>query len=391
MMNSFSFSRIPELVFGAGKLSQLPGMLEKYGKHLLIVTGKSSFSATPQAALLFEKLVYMGFSWSVYPIVHEPSVDDIDNAVKQFGERLPDVIVAIGGGSVIDAGKAISAMLESTENTVHYLEGVGDIIPTGEKVPFVAVPTTAGTGSEATRNAVISKVGVNGYKSSLRHPNYIPDLALIDPELQLSCPERLTACSGMDAFSQLLESYLSTQANAMTDTLALDGIKHVHDSLIHIVCENQNDIILRSKMAYAAWLSGITLSNAGLGTIHGFAASIGAVAAIPHGTVCGTLMAEVNRATLERLSEIENEAYFLKKYATVGRIFSKENDRSDRYYAGFLIDYLYEMTEKLSIPRLSKYKISNGDLPKIAERTSNKNNPVKLTREEMVDVLERRM
>ncbi|HPS12266.1 MAG TPA: iron-containing alcohol dehydrogenase, partial [Prolixibacteraceae bacterium] len=320
-MSSFTFSRIPELVFGAGKLSLLPGLLEKRGNHLLLVTGKGSFSETPQAANLFEELNSRGFQWSIYPIASEPSANIIDHAVDLYRNDLPDVVVSIGGGSVMDAGKAISAMLVSPEKTIRYLEVVGDLNPTGKKVSFIAIPTTAGTGSEATKNAVISKVGENGYKCSLRHNNYIPDVALIDPKLQLSCPITQTACSGMDAFTQLLESYLSTQANPMTDALAVDGIINVHQSLVPLI-KHPDEVELRSKMAYAAWLSGITLANAGLGTVHGFAGVLGALFDIPHGVVCGTLMAETNRITLQKLKGTPNEKLLLKKYATIGRIFT---------------------------------------------------------------------
>jgi alcohol dehydrogenase class IV len=390
-MNRFTFSRIPELVFGAGKLSQLPLLLDKFGKHLLIVTGKASFAATPQAAQLFDNLAKSGFEWSTYNVDHEPSPHDIDNAVIQCGKNLPDAVVAIGGGSVVDAGKAISAMLMSHETIAYYLEGVGNNTPTGKKIPFIAIPTTAGTGSEATKNAVITSIGANGFKSSLRHNNYIPDLALIDPELQLSCPPTLTACSGMDAFTQLFESYLSTQASPMTDTLAIDGIKHIQRSLVKLVTEAPADVTLRADMAYAAWLSGITLANAGLGTVHGFAGTIGAMFNIPHGVVCGSLMAEANRLTLKRLKGTENEGFYRKKYATIGHLFTTEEGKPESYYADSLIDHLAEMTEKLNIPRLSEYGITSASFETIASNTSNKNNPVKLSTEEMCEVLLRRV
>lgn len=390
-MNSFTFTRIPELVFGAGKISLLPSILEKRGKNVLIVTGESSFSNTIQAAQLFEDLRIKPFNFDVYKVGHEPSPEDIDEAVERYKNNLPNVVVAIGGGSVVDAGKAISAMLLSPEKTKRYLEVVGDLQPTGAKIPFIAIPTTSGTGSEATKNAVLSSIGEDGFKSSLRHNNYIPDLALIDPELQLTCPRQQTACSGMDAFTQLLESYLSTQANPMTDALALDGITHIHDALVQVVNAAPEDIDLRSKMAFAAWLSGITLANAGLGTVHGFASSLGSLFNIPHGVVCGTLMAEVNRFTLKRLVGSEKEAFYMKKYAAIGRIFAEKEHRSDAYYADLLIDSLAEMTEKLNIPKLSDYGVSSLDLVKIAERTSNKNNPIQLQNYDLVEILSRRL
>ncbi|MBN1924345.1 MAG: iron-containing alcohol dehydrogenase [Prolixibacteraceae bacterium] len=389
-MSGFSLSRIPELTFGAGKLKLLPGILERYGNRLLMVTGKSSFSQSSQGIHLFNELTEKKYRWSVFTVSNEPSTEIVDSAVEKYRDNLPSAVVAIGGGSVIDAGKAISAMLVSPGKIEHYLEGIGNVIPSGEKIPFIAVPTTAGTGSEATKNAVISRIGKNGFKKSLRHDNYIPDLALIDPELQLSCPAKLTACSGMDAFSQLLESYLSTKANPMTDALALEGIKHVHRSLVQLVKDNLHDIDLRSKMAYAAWLSGITLANAGLGTVHGFASSIGAMFNIPHGVVCGTLMAETNRLTLEKLNKMPGKKHFLKKYALVGKIISgQKGNKTDDYYALAFIDHLKEMTFQLQIPKLSEYGVTPEKYEAIASETSNKNNPENLSKEDLVRILSR--
>lgn len=390
-MKSFSLARIPELIFGPGKISVLPDILDLFGKNVLIVAGKHSFLESDHANSFFGNLKKKSFHWSVYQINHEPSPSDIDGAVEQYKDSKPDVVLAIGGGSVIDAGKAISAMLVSPEKITAYLEVVGNQTPPGEKIPFIAIPTTSGTGSEATKNAVITEIGANGFKSSLRHSNYIPNLALIDPELQLNCPLQQTACSGMDAFTQLLESYLSTEANPLTDALALDGINYLNQSLVQLVKIDPRNIQNRSKMAYSAWLSGISLANAGLGTVHGFASSIGSKFTIPHGVVCGTLMAETNRMTLQKLALSGDENYFIKKYATVGRIFSTNKVGSDDYLAKSLIDSLFRMTEELGIPRLSEFGISEADLDKLAEQTSNKNNPVKISISELKEILINRL
>ena len=204
----------------------------------------------------------------------EPSPELIDTTVEKYRNEAVDAIVAIGGGSVLDAGKAISAMLHRTESIKEFLEGVGTIEHPGTKLPFIALPTTSGTGSEATKNAVISHVGKSGYKKSLRHDNFVPDIAIVDPRFTLSCPQNITAASGMDCFTQLIESYLSDKANEYTDALAWEGLKEIKSSLVQSYMHG-NDIQARTGMAFASLTSGICLANAGLGVVHGFASSIG--------------------------------------------------------------------------------------------------------------------
>ena len=184
----------------------------------------------------------------------------------------------------MDAGKSISAMLTKTESIKEYLEGIGTKKHDGKKMPFVAVPTTSGTGSEATKNAVISEIGGRGFKKSLRHDNFVPDSVVIDPRLMISCPQNVTAASGMDVFSQLIEGYLSTNSSPMTDALALSGLRYIKEGLLKSY-ETGDDIDARGKVAYASYLSGVVLANAGLGTVHGFASPIGGYFDIPHGVV----------------------------------------------------------------------------------------------------------
>ena len=249
------------------------------------------------------------------------------------------MVVSIGGGSVIDAGKALSAMLPLDEPVKEYLEGVGTRKHPGTKIPFIAVPTTAGTGSETTGNSVLSETGPEGYKRSLRHENFIPDIALVDPELTLSCTSLQTAISGMDAFTQLLESFLSTRCNNLTDALALEGILHVRNSLKTAVSAG-DDPEARAGMSYASMLSGIAITNAGLGLVHGFASSIGGRKDIPHGVICGTLMGIVNRAIIERLLKEGKDPAALEKYIRLGKLLSGTDERSDVDYA-FYVANLY--------------------------------------------------
>jgi alcohol dehydrogenase class IV len=322
-----------------------------------------------------------------YTIDHEPTPAMIDLAVQRYAGGSTDVVVAIGGGSVLDAGKAIAAMLPLNEPVKDYLEGVGTKAShPGTKIPFIAIPTTAGTGSEATKNAVLAEVGKNGYKKSLRHNNFVPNVAIIDPALTITCTPATTAASGMDAFTQLLESYLSTAANPMTDALALEGLRHVAQSL-SIAYRQGDNIAARTGMALAAYLSGITLANAGLGLVHGFASSIGGYAAIPHGVVCSTLMAAANKITVRKLRTQHTAEEALTKYITVGRIFSHDQTKPDEYYIDSLLATIETWTAEMRIPTLGQEGITSADFEKIVAAADNKNNPANLDKDEMTEVL----
>ncbi|MCA1741887.1 MAG: iron-containing alcohol dehydrogenase, partial [Bacteroidales bacterium] len=279
---------------------------------------------------------------------------------------------------------------EKTGSVREYLEVVGDKDHPGTKVPFVAVPTTSGTGSEATKNAVISQVGKDGFKRSLRHDNLVPDAAIVDPELTLTCPPEITAAAGMDCFTQLTEAYLSTKANAYTDALALEGIRAIKRSLLRSYTHG-DDINARSDMAFAALTSGICLANAGLGAVHGLAGTIGAMFNIPHGAVCGTLMAAANQANVRELRRTGDAGPALKKYAALGRIFSDAAGKNDNYYIDFFIDYMTAATYLLGLPELSRYGLKSEDLPMICSQSDVKNNPVSLSAEQLREILSHRL
>lgn len=320
----------------------------------------------------------------------EPSPQTIDAIVTRWQDRDIDMVVACGGGSVLDAGKAIAAMLCEQESVKNFLEGVGDKVPSGKTLPFIAVPTTSGTGSEVTCNAVLSEIGESGFKKSLRHDNYMPAVALIDPSLTVTCPRNITIYCAMDALSQLVEGYLSQGGSRISDAMALEGISAMA-SAIETVVENGKDLEARSKIAYASMLSGLVLTNAGLGTVHGFASSIGGLYDIPHGVVCGTLMAHANRLTLQRLRREKNtNPIALKKYATLGKIFGSEASTEEEQQ-DFFISELIRLSSVFEIPALSDYGVKQGDIDHIVSLTSNKNNPVHLNYEEMVEVLASRI
>jgi len=384
-MNAFSMAATPQLYFGAGKLSTLPALLKPYGKNLLLVTGAQSFMVSGTGQALLEQLKTAGIRVTHATIDKEPTPAMIDAVVNHAAAATPNIVVAIGGGSVLDAGKAIAAMLPLNESVKDYLEGVGTRVHPGVKLPFIAVPTTAGTGSEATKNAVLTEVGEQGYKKSLRHNNFVPDIALVDPALALTCPQATTAASGMDAFTQLLESYLSTAATPLTDAWALEGLRHITRSLLPAWRDGAN-LEARSGMALAAYLSGITLANAGLGLVHGFASAVGGYHNIAHGVICSTLMPAANRLTVKKLRAQYNEAA-LARYATVGRMLNGTDNKPETYYTDLLLDTLDSWVDTLNIPTLGQCGVTHEGVNKIVDASDNKNNPVTLEREEMAEVL----
>ena len=382
----FNLTATPNIIFGAGRFDTLPEIIARFGNRVLLVNGKSSFSKSDLAKKFFTRIGEMHIQHGLVQIEGEPSPAQIDRAVEQFRAWNPDVVVAIGGGSVIDAGKAISAMLHEKGSIVDFLEGVGHLQPSGNKTPLIAVPTTSGTGSEATKNAVITQPGKDGFKKSLRHDRYIPDIALVDPLLTVGCPPTITAASGMDAFTQLLESYLSTNSNPITDALALEGLQRLIGSIERAVF-NGEDVEARSQMSYAALISGITLANAGLGVVHGFAQPLGSLFPVPHGVVCGTLMGAANRVTVQRLRE-SGDHLTLGKYHKVAMLFGSKGNQEE--CTDRLIDYLDELTIKFQLPKLSDFGITETDFPLIIQHTGMKYHPVQLSNEELMSVLRMR-
>ncbi len=340
----FHFAKIPEIIFQSGAFNTLPEIIERFGSNVLIILDPFSVKSSE----LFSDFKANAIAFHAYEVSGEPSPERIDTIVAELKNRKFDVVIGVGGGSVVDTGKAVSAMLGKEESVFDYLEGVGTRVHDGSKVPFIAVPTTAGTGSEATKNAVLSQVGEKGFKKSIRHNNFVPDIALIDAELSLTCPTGVTAACGMDAFTQLLESYVSTNASPMTDALAYDGLRIMKDHLVLAVAEGNENLSAREAMSYAALMSGITLANAGLGIVHGLASPMGGFSDIAHGVACGTLVGIATKINIDRLREEgESGEEYLKKYAAIGRLFS--NDKCDdlNECCDFLVDKIESWVDTL--------------------------------------------
>ena len=395
MLLDFNFASIPHIIFGAGKLNEIYDLIPNFGNNVLYVIGGSSLKNSGKWDEIESTMQKNNIPFSSISVYGEPTPRFVDEAVNKFRNHNIDVIVGIGGGSVIDAGKAISAMLTKKNSIKDFLEGVGNKTHDGKKIPYIAVPTTSGTGSEVTKNTVISEVGIEGFKKSLRHDNLIPNYAVIDPKLVISCPKSVSSSCGMDAFTQLLEGYVSPKSNLITDTFAMSGIKKMKDAIIPVCNEKGSDINLRSAMAYGALLSGIVLANAGLGIVHGFASSIGGLFEIPHGVVCGTLLAESTKVNIKRLEELGSEVEnYLLKYALVGALIDGRKCFEDidiSHYCSILVDVLDNWTNKLNIDRLGQYGITSTDVDSIIDKTSLKNNPVQLRREDLHEILTNRI
>ena len=390
----FFISRLPQIHFGSGTLSKLVDIVnERNDKRVLLITGYQSFHNSPAWQNLIHKLTSHSIEWWHTTVANEPSPQLVDEIVAQFKNHKIQLVVAIGGGSVMDAGKAIAGLLPFGNTVMDHLEGVGKGIPyLGPATAFIAVPTTAGTGSEATKNAVLTHQGPNGYKKSFRHDTLVPSYAIVDPDLLASCPAKLVAANGMDAFTQLLESYVSTGANPLTDALAFSGMQAIHKGFVSAWenAEENHACEGRTAMAYAALLSGITLAQAGLGAVHGLAAPLGAFFPIGHGEVCGSLLAAATEINLNAMNEREPNNPALEKYAEVGRMLSEQHHLTTKQAHTALLDQLKDWTLRFQIPTLSKLGIQAEDFDKIVANSrgnSMKSNPIHLSDEEVLAIL----
>lgn len=391
---AFNLSRLPQIIFGRGVHHQLADILKGYGKHTLFVIGARHIQSSSHWVEIQASLKAVGISWLIFEIEGEPSPELIDHAVQTFRAKQIDAVIGLGGGSAMDAAKAIAGLLKPGNSVMDHLEGVGpEFAYRGPSTPFIAIPTTAGTGSEATKNAVLSVHGINGFKKSFRDEKLVAEIALVDPELLSTCPPQIIAANGMDAFTQLLESYVSSKANHFTDALAWSGMKAVRDSLLVWYRDGEAAHEAQGGMAYAALLSGITLAQVGLGSVHGLASPLGAFFPIPHGVVCGTLVAEATAMNVRTLTD-RGDKNILLKYAQAGRMITRNIHLTDEEALVKLVQTLHAWTEEMRLPRLSHYGITKSDIPRIVANSrgsSMKTNPVLLTDDEIAEILSNRL
>ncbi|MES2595079.1 MAG: iron-containing alcohol dehydrogenase [Verrucomicrobiota bacterium] len=379
---SFEFSTASRLVFGRGAGAQLPALCKDLGDRVLIVTGARKTSAD----WLLQSLGNAGMVAETFSIPGEPTLDDARRGADTARSMNADVVVGLGGGSAMDGGKAIAALARQPQDVLHYLEVVGQGKPLDEMpLPYIAVPTTAGTGAEVTRNAVLASPG-HGVKASLRHVSMLPRIALVDPGLAVSCPPAITAASGMDALTQCLEAFVSCRAQPMTDALCGDGIRRAVRSLETAV-QDGSDLDAREDMALAALFSGMALANAGLGAVHGFAAPIGGQFHAPHGAVCAVLLAPVWAANWTAVKAIGTEAQ-RQRFRRAAEWLTGRADAQ----AEDALPVLRGLAERLQIPALSTYGIQESDLAEIAAKaakaSSMKGNPVPLSEETLTAILQ---
>lgn len=374
----FEFATAGRVIFGNGSISKLGGLIAEWGKRVLLV-GDASLD---RFNYIYEMVAHHGIQTFSFRVSGEPTLDLVSRGVEFARENQCDVVASIGGGSAIDAGKAIAALVMNTGEIVDYLEVIGrGRALEREGLPFIAVPTTAGTGSEVTRNAVIASPE-NGVKVSLRSVWMLPKVALVDPELTHSLPARHTAACGMDALTQLIEPYTCNRPNPIVDSLCRDGI-HLAATNLKVVYSDAQNSRAREAMSLAALYGGFALANARLGAVHGFAAPVGGARSAPHGAVCARLLPLVVECNLRALRARDASNSALERYQDVAQMCTGEADATP----DMLVSWLYQLRDDLAIPPLSHYGFDSEDIPtlvaKAAQASSMKGNPILLNSGEL--------
>jgi alcohol dehydrogenase class IV len=378
---NFEFASPTRILFGEKRLHEAGELVASMGSRALVVEGGSD-----RAAPLVELLRKRGVVTTALRVSGEPTTALVECGVESARAERCDVVVALGGGSVIDAGKAVAALLTNTEPLRNYLEVVGEGRPlTKRSAPFIAIPTTAGTGAEVTRNAVLM-VEAARVKVSLRSPLMLPAVALIDPELTYTLPPAVTASTGLDALTQCIEPFVTAHANPLTDGVAREGMRRAARSLRRAYTDGGN-VEARRDMAVASLCGGLALANAKLGAVHGFAAPLGGMFPIPHGVACARLLAPVVEANVRALSARAPGSPALGRYEEIARVLTR--DANARAEDG--IAWLAELIEAMAIPRLASYGVSQDDIPLIVEQarraSSMQGNPITLTDDELAEAL----
>jgi alcohol dehydrogenase class IV len=378
----FELATAGRIVFGPGAVADLPAIARTFGTRALVVTGRDSRRHAAQ----IDALRAAGLTCATFQTLGEPTIDLVRDGAAQARAHDSDLVVAIGGGSAIDAGKAIAALATNRGDVLDYLEVVGRGQPlTATPLPLIAVPTTAGTGAEVTRNAVLG-VPERRVKASLRSVTMLPRVAIVDPDLTLDLPPAITAATGLDALTQLIEPYVSSRANPVVDALCLDGMRKAATA-IRRVWTDGHDRDAREAMSLASLLSGFALANAGLGAVHGFAAPIGGRVDAPHGGICAALLPHVCAANLRAIETRASDHPARGRYEIIARTVTGRHDAT----AEDGVAWLRALVEELEIPPLRTYGLGEADIDTLVEQASRassmKANPIVLTEEELRGVI----
>jgi alcohol dehydrogenase class IV len=374
----FELATAGRIVFGCGVAEELGALARDLGHHALLVSGRSSARGDRVRLLLSSA----GIETTTWAVSHEPTLATIEAGVAAARTAGCDLVVGVGGGSVLDSAKAVAALAASDTALLDHLEVIGGGAPlTHSSLPCIAMPTTAGTGSEVTRNAVLASPE-HRVKVSLRSPLMLPRLAIVDPELTFDLPPALTASTGLDALTQVIEPYVSRRANPVTDAWCVDGMRRVATALVR-ACDNERDREAREQMSLASLCGGLALANAGLGAVHGFAGPIGGMFDAPHGAICAALLPHVVAGNIRALDARATDRTARSRFDEVGRLLTGQPaaDAEDG------VRWLLSLVTELRIPPLRHYGVTREHVDTIVDQStrasSMKGNPIDLTREEL--------
>jgi alcohol dehydrogenase class IV len=378
----FEFATATRILFGAGTVGEAASAAKEMGQRAFLVTGASRERHRHVADLLQSN----GVETTPFTVVQEPGITLVQQGIELARHAGCDLVIAVGGGSAIDAGKAVAALLTNEGMLIDYLEVIGGGRPLARPAtPFIAIPTTAGTGSEVTRNAVLASPE-HKVKASMRSPLMLPRLAIVDPELTYNLPPEITASTGLDALTQLIEPYVSVRANSMTDVFCLEGMCRAARSL-HRAFRDGSSISARADMAFASLMGGLALANAGLGVVHGFAAPIGGIFPAPHGAVCAALLGPGMAANIRALRSRVPESEFLARYQKVAAVLTGNPGAAPEEGP----EFVRILCAELAIPPLRSYGIVEDDVAMLvaqASRSSSmRGNPLSLAPQELAAVL----
>ena len=378
----FEFATARRIVFGPGTLSEVASMAVEMGRRPLVVTGQSGDRAVP----LMHALEKLEMEITRFQVLAEPTIDMALGVVQKARQATCDLVIGIGGGSVIDTGKVAAALITNSGQLMDYLEIIGNAQPLEcAAAPYIAIPTTAGTGTEVTRNAVLGSPE-HRVKVSMRSPFMLPDLAVVDPELTVSLPPSITASTGLDALTQLMEAFVSSHANAMTDGICREGLLRAAESLQRVY-ENGSDRKAREDMCLASLFSGFALANAKLGAVHGIAGPLGGMVSGAHGAICAGLLTYVMEMNIKALRTRAADSPALERYNELACILTQRSNAS----AKDAIAWVKNLCQTLQVESLAHLGLNKADLPAVVAKSqissSMQGNPIRLTEDELMEIL----